>query len=131
MTGKPVEPLPMSCPNSLFGSVVSRRFALPTKIAGTFVFIFTLPLLPIDETRYVTVAWEMRQSGHWLLPTLNGEPYDLDEPLSVADLLVRLSIDPRRVAVEHNLVILKRPRFGETLIQEGDRVEIVNFVGGG
>jgi thiamine biosynthesis protein ThiS len=63
--------------------------------------------------------------------TLNGEPYDLDEPLSVADLLVRLAIDPRRVAVEHNLVILKRLRFGETLIQEGDQVEIVNFVGGG
>jgi thiamine biosynthesis protein ThiS len=63
--------------------------------------------------------------------TLNGEPYDLDEPLSVADLLVRLSIDPRRVAVEHNLVILKRPLFGDTLIQEGDQVEIVNFVGGG
>jgi sulfur carrier protein len=63
--------------------------------------------------------------------TLNGEPYDLDEPLSVADLLARLSIDPRRVAVEHNLVILKRLRFAETLIQEGDQVEIVNFVGGG
>jgi thiamine biosynthesis protein ThiS len=63
--------------------------------------------------------------------TLNGEPYDLDQPLSVADLLARLSIDPRRVAVEHNLVILKRPRFEDTLIQEGDQVEIVNFVGGG
>lgn len=63
--------------------------------------------------------------------TLNGEPYDLDEPLSVADLLVRLAIDPRRVAVEHNLAILRRPLFAETLVHEGDRVEIVNFVGGG
>ena len=63
--------------------------------------------------------------------TLNGEPYELDEPLTVADLLVRLAIDPRRVAVEHNLVILKRPLFAETLVHEGDRVEIVNFVGGG
>ena len=63
--------------------------------------------------------------------TLNGEPYDLDEPLSVADLLVRLAIDPRRVAVEHNLTILRRPLFTETLVHEGDRVEIVNFVGGG
>lgn len=63
--------------------------------------------------------------------TLNGEPYDLDEPLSVADLLVRLAIDSRRVAVEHNLVILRRPLFTETLIHDGDRVEIVNFVGGG
>ena len=63
--------------------------------------------------------------------TLNGEPYELDGPLSVADLLTRLSIDPRRVAVEHNLVILKRPLFAETLVNEGDRLEIVNFVGGG
>ena len=63
--------------------------------------------------------------------TLNGEPYELDEPLTVADLLMKLSIDPRRVAVEHNLRILKRPLFGDTLVHEGDRVEIVNFVGGG
>jgi thiamine biosynthesis protein ThiS len=63
--------------------------------------------------------------------TLNGEPYDLDEPLSVADLLVRLAIDPRRVAVEHNLVVLKRAAFDTTEVNEGDQIEIVNFVGGG
>ena len=63
--------------------------------------------------------------------TLNGEPYELDEPLSVADLLMKLSIDPRRVAVEHNLTILKRALFDDTLVHEGDRIEIVNFVGGG
>lgn len=63
--------------------------------------------------------------------TLNGEPYELNEPMSVADLLTKLAIDPRRVAVEHNLAILKRHLFADTLVQEGDRVEIVNFVGGG
>ena len=63
--------------------------------------------------------------------TLNGEPYELDEPISVADLLLRLSIDPRRVAVEHNLLILKRQLFVDTLVHNGDRIEIVNFVGGG
>ena len=63
--------------------------------------------------------------------TLNGEPYDLDQPLSVADLLMKLSIDSRRVAVEHNLAILKRTLFADTLVHEGDRIEIVNFVGGG
>ena len=66
-----------------------------------------------------------------LLITLNGEPHTLDGPLSVADLLTRLSIDPRRVAVEHNFSILKRQLFAVTLINEGDRIEIVNFVGGG
>lgn len=63
--------------------------------------------------------------------TLNGEPYELDEPISVADLLSRLSIDSRRVAVEHNLLILKRQRFADTPVENGDRIEIVNFVGGG
>jgi sulfur carrier protein len=63
--------------------------------------------------------------------TLNGEPFELDQPLSVTDLLSRLAIDPRRVAVEHNLAILKRQVFSEVIVREGDTVEIVNFVGGG
>lgn len=63
--------------------------------------------------------------------TLNGEAYELEQPLSVAELLTKLSIDSRRVAVEYNLEILRRPLYGETLVHEGDRVEIVNFVGGG
>ena len=66
-----------------------------------------------------------------MLITLNGDPYELDAPLSVADLLTKLSIDSRRVAVEYNLDILKRHLFADTLVREGDRIEIVNFVGGG
>lgn len=66
-----------------------------------------------------------------LIITLNGEPYELDGPLSLADLLDRLQIDPRRVAVEHNLTIVRRPRYDQVTIEAGDRVEIVNFVGGG
>ena len=63
--------------------------------------------------------------------TLNGEQFELDRPVTVTDLLTRLDIDPRRVAVEHNLAILKRQRFPEVVVDEGDTVEIVNFVGGG
>jgi thiamine biosynthesis protein ThiS len=63
--------------------------------------------------------------------TLNGERYELDEPISVAGLLARLEIDPRRVAIEHNLTIIKRPTYPEVVIRDGDRLEIVNFVGGG
>jgi sulfur carrier protein len=50
---------------------------------------------------------------------------------TVTDLLTHLQIDPRRVAVELNLVVLKRDAFGSTALREGDEVEIVNFVGGG
>jgi thiamine biosynthesis protein ThiS len=63
--------------------------------------------------------------------TLNGEPFELGGPLTVAALLSHLEIDARRVAVEHNVVVLKRTAFEETVVHEGDQVEIVNFVGGG
>ena len=63
--------------------------------------------------------------------TLNGEPVELSGPLSVTELLSRLEIDARRVAVEHNVTVLKRTAFDETVVREGDEVEIVVFVGGG
>lgn len=63
--------------------------------------------------------------------TLNGEPHRLDGPLTIARLLAALNIDARRVAVELNLVVLKRAAFETTIVREGDEVEIVNFVGGG
>jgi thiamine biosynthesis protein ThiS len=63
--------------------------------------------------------------------TLNGDPYELEGTLTVAALLERLGIDARRVAVEHNLVVLKRASFERTDLREGDEVEIVNVVGGG
>ncbi|HEY7791657.1 MAG TPA: sulfur carrier protein ThiS [Vicinamibacterales bacterium] len=63
--------------------------------------------------------------------TLNGDPFEIQGPLSVSALLEHLSIDPRRVAVEHNLIVLKRAAFEETIVREGDQIEIVNFVGGG
>jgi thiazole synthase len=63
--------------------------------------------------------------------TLNGDRFELPAPISVRDLLRQLDIDPGRVAVERNLVVLKRTAFDTTLIAEGDEIEVVNFVGGG
>jgi thiamine biosynthesis protein ThiS len=63
--------------------------------------------------------------------TLNGDRFEIEEPMTVTALLTKLDLDPRRVAVEHNLAILKRQRFPEVVVGEGDRIEIVNFVGGG
>ena len=63
--------------------------------------------------------------------TLNGDRYDIPAPVTVTALLESLAIDSRRVAVEHNLVILKRTSFDQTMVHDGDNVEIVNFVGGG
>jgi sulfur carrier protein len=63
--------------------------------------------------------------------TLNGEPFTLADSVTVSELLACLKIDGRRVAVELNLVVLKRHAFDTTTVNEGDEVEIVNFVGGG
>ena len=62
---------------------------------------------------------------------LNGDPHEIVHPVTVTELLAQLSIDARRVAVEHNLVVLKRNRFDDVVVRDGDQVEIVNFVGGG
>jgi thiamine biosynthesis protein ThiS len=62
---------------------------------------------------------------------LNGDPHEIVRPVTVTELLAQLSIDARRVAVEHNLIVLKRGTFDEVVVREGDQVEIVNFVGGG
>lgn len=63
--------------------------------------------------------------------SLNGEPFQLASPLSVSGLLALLEIDARRVAIEHNLVVLRRAAYDTTVLAEGDQVEVVNFVGGG
>ena len=72
-----------------------------------------------------------RELDHTVRITLNGDPYELAEPLTIGRLLANLEIDPRRVAVEHNLVIVKRASYDASIVQPGDQIEIVNFVGGG
>ena len=62
---------------------------------------------------------------------LNGESRDVSSPMTVQALLQSLGIDSRRVAVEHNLVVVRRAHYDTELVSDGDEVEIVNFVGGG
>ena len=49
--------------------------------AVVFVAIWSRPPLPVDETRYLSVAWEMWQRGDYLVPFINGEPYSHKPPL--------------------------------------------------
>ena len=62
---------------------------------------------------------------------LNGEPYELPGAMTISALLTHLDIDPRRVAVERNVLVVKRPQYETTPVEDGDEIEIVNFVGGG
>lgn len=62
---------------------------------------------------------------------LNGELFELPDEQSVADLLGRLDLAGRRVAVELNLDIVPRSQHHSTRLAEGDRVEVVHAIGGG
>ena len=63
--------------------------------------------------------------------TINGEARSFPQPLTVAQLLDTCGLDARKVAVERNLEIVPRSGYGEALLAEGDRIEIVHFIGGG
>ena len=62
---------------------------------------------------------------------LNGEQHEVSEGSTVAALLSSLGIGGDRVAVEINLDIVPRARHATHVINDGDRIEIVQFVGGG
>ena len=63
--------------------------------------------------------------------TINGERRELAAGLTMSGLLAELALAPVRVAVEVNRELVSRREFAETTIRDGDRIEIVTFVGGG
>ena len=63
--------------------------------------------------------------------TVNGELRRFEAAASVTDLVAALGLDGRKVAVERNLEIVPRSAYGRTALADGDRIEIVHFIGGG
>ena len=63
--------------------------------------------------------------------TVNGETRAFDAACTVADLITILGLEVRKVAVELNLAIVPRSSYEATPLADGDRIEIVHFIGGG
>jgi thiamine biosynthesis protein ThiS len=63
--------------------------------------------------------------------TINGETREFSGLSHLADLVEALGLDPRKVAVERNLEIVPRSAYHACPIADGDRIEIVHFIGGG
>lgn len=63
--------------------------------------------------------------------TINGEAMQVPQGGTLADLVVRLELDIRKLAVERNLEIVPRSQYAATILQNDDQLEIVHFVGGG
>ena len=66
-----------------------------------------------------------------MIITVNGESTEFSDGSTVAELLERLQIPRERVAVEVNLDIVPKARHYSHILADGDRIEIVQFVGGG
>jgi len=63
--------------------------------------------------------------------TVNDEPRTLPAGATVADLVTDLGLGPRRIAIEVNREIVPRSTYASTSLADGDRVEVIHFVGGG
>ncbi len=61
---------------------------------------------------------------------VNGEAREMTAS-TVAAMVGELGLDARKVAIERNLAIVPKSQFSQTLLHEGDRIEIVHFIGGG
>ena len=62
---------------------------------------------------------------------LNGEEREIPDGLTISGLVEHLKLNPDRIAVERNREVVPRAEWAVVRIQEGDRLEIVHFVGGG
>ena len=63
--------------------------------------------------------------------TINGEQKKFDPPMTVEQLLGEIGLDPRKVAVERNLEIVPKSNYAGISLDDGDRLEIIHFIGGG
>lgn len=62
---------------------------------------------------------------------VNGEPRRVPAGVTIAQMLEELGLNPLRVAVERNLEVVPRGTLGDVQVEDGDRFEVVHFVGGG
>lgn len=63
--------------------------------------------------------------------TINGETREFENGLTISGLVTALDLHPKKVAVERNLEVVPKSLHPETVLAEGDKIEIVQFVGGG
>ncbi len=66
-----------------------------------------------------------------MIITVNGKRKELQSNISIQELLNQLKLDCQQVVVEHNHNIIPRQRLDDTMLNDGDTLEVIHFVGGG
>ncbi len=86
------------------------------------------------ERRPSCDAWSCRREpfkGETLVVQINGQGRDVADKVKLSELVNELSLAPERVAIELNQKVVRRDLWPTTILADGDRIEIVHFVGGG
>ena len=86
------------------------------------------------ERRPSCDVWSCRHEllhGETLRVQINGEAREVADKLKLSELVNELSLAPERVAIELNQKVMRRNLWSMTILKDGDRIEIVHFVGGG
>lgn len=73
----------------------------------------------------------MSQNPQPIALIINGEAVQAPQGSTLAELVAKMELDMRKLAIERNLEIVPRSQYAATMLQDGDRLEIVHFVGGG
>ena len=77
------------------------------------------------------ITYDPKASGSLMNLTVNGETRTFAVLANLTELVAALGLDGRKVAIERNLEIVPRSAYGRTALADGDRIEIVHFIGGG
>jgi thiamine biosynthesis protein ThiS len=86
------------------------------------------------ERRPSCAAWSCRREsfqGKTLQLQINGEAREVADELKLSELVKELALAPERVAIELNQKVVRSAQWPATILADGDRIEIVHFVGGG
>lgn len=66
-----------------------------------------------------------------IIITINSNEIELESPISITTLIQELQIDPKKIAIEKDLEIISHDDFDNTILNDGCKIEIVHFIGGG
>ena len=106
-----------------------KRLWTPGQARGVAIQLKGAPALKLPPPAAIIRASGKVRDGMKL--TVNGEEREVTGPMTVLGLVESFGLAPQKIAVERNLEIVPRSAYGDVALRDGDRIEIVNFVGGG
>ncbi len=94
-------------------------------------FVSSIPYKVLIDYRCWQYHRQHKGIGKLITITVNGDEKTISPNTNVWDFLTGLGLDPLKVAVERNLVIVSKSTFKDVMLTDGDQLEIVHFIGGG